>query len=123
MEMEAEAVDGRLKEVEAKEKLERCCITAGYAVIYVHKAKWTKLGAACERAGMVFLTLAVDTFGAIHAEGVQFLKKLGKSIAQSTCQEDSLCVNQIFQRVSILLVKGNISLLLNRRPETDNLID
>ena len=95
----------------------------GHAVNHVHKAKWTKHGAACERAGMVFLPLAVDTFGAIHAEGVQFLKKLGKSIARSTCQEDSLCVNQIFQRVSILLVKGNMSLLLNRRPETDNLID
>ena len=50
----------------------------GHALNHIHKAKWSKHGAACERAGMVFLPLAIDTFGAIHAEGAQFLKKLGK---------------------------------------------
>ena len=73
--------------------------------------------AACERAGMFFLPLAFDTFGAIHPQGVEFLKKLGKTIAWSTCQVDSECVNQLFQRLSILLVKGNVNLLINRRPD------
>ena len=89
----------------------------GYALNHVFNSKWSKHGAACERAGMVFLPLAFDTFGAIHPQGVDFIKKLGKSVARSTCQEDSECVSQLFQRLSILLVKGNVSLLLNRRPD------
>ena len=48
----------------------------GYALSHVFKSKWSKHGAACERAGMVFLPLAFDTFGATQPEGV--LKETGQ---------------------------------------------
>ena len=35
-----------------------------YAVNHVFNQKWTKHGSACERAGMVFLSLPVDCLGA-----------------------------------------------------------
>ena len=89
----------------------------GFALDHVFNAKWSKNGPACERAGMTFLPLAFDTFGAIHPQGADFLKKLGRTMARSICQEESVIVNQLFQRLSILLVKGNMCLLLNRRPE------
>ena len=97
--------------------LQRSSEIAGFALNHVFNAKWTKHGPACERAGMIFLPLAFDTFGAVHPQGADFLKKLGKTIARATAQDESECVNHLFQRLSMLLVKGNVNLLLNRRPE------
>ena len=94
--------------------IERSAEEPGYAVAHAYRSKWTKYGAACESEGMVFVPLPVDVFGAWHPTAAQHLRKLGSALARATCSEESVTINHFFQRLSVLLVKGNMSLLLNR---------
>ena len=65
---------------------------------------------------MVFVPLPVNVFGEWHPTAVQHLKKLGSALARASCSEESVTINHLFQRLSVLLVKGTISLVLNRLP-------
>ena len=42
--------------------------------------------------------------------------KLGAALARQSGREEAECVRHLFQRLSILLVKGNAALFLNRQP-------
>ena len=44
------------------------------------------------------------------------VKKLGAALARQSGREEAECVRHLFQRLSILLVKGNAALFLNRQP-------
>ena len=44
------------------------------------------------------------------------LKKLGAALARQTGQEDSVATSHIFQKLSVLLVKGNCAMINNRQP-------
>ena len=88
----------------------------GYGVQQAYKTKWNLYGPACEREGMNFVPLPVDVFGAWHKVAIKHLKKLGVTLARATCRDDSTTIQHLFQRLGILLVKGNVNLILNRIP-------
>ena len=88
----------------------------GYGVQQAYKTKWNSYGPACEREGMNFVPLPVDVFGAWHEVAIKHLKKLGATLARATCGDDSITIQHLFQRLGILLVKGNVNLILNRIP-------
>ena len=45
------------------------------------------------------------------------LKKLGSALARHSGAEESTAISHLFQRLSILLVKGNSALVMNRVPD------
>ena len=49
-------------------------------------------------------------------KAVEQLKKLARAQAKSTGKEEDDSVRHLFQRLGVLLVKGNAALLLNRIP-------
>ena len=65
---------------------------------------------------MEFIPMAVETMGGWHEQTVGQVKKLGSALARQTGQDDSEAIRHLAQRLSILLVKGNSALLLNRLP-------
>ena len=73
-------------------------------------------GPACEREGMNFVPLPVDVFGAWHLVAIKHLKNISATLAKATCRDDSIPIQHLFQRLGILLFKGNINLILNRIP-------
>ena len=66
--------------------------------------------------GIAFIPMPVETMGGWHDASVNQIRKIGSSLARQTGQEDSMTISHLFQRLSILLVKGNAALLLNRIP-------
>ena len=92
--------------------------TAGHALSHAWNWKMTRggVGAACQREGIVFLPLPVETLGGWHEVAVLQIRKLAAALARQTGQEESEATSHLFQKLSILLVKGNASLLLNRIP-------
>jgi hypothetical protein len=62
-----------------------------------------------ERALATYLSRLL---GGWHKKAVELLRKLARAQARSTGNEED--VRHLFQRLGVLLVKGNAALLLNR---------
>ena len=60
-----------------------------------------------------------DTLGGWHKVAVQQIKKLGAVLARHRGEEEQIEVRHLFQRLSLLLMRGNASLLVNRVPGED----
>ena len=90
--------------------------TAGHALTYAYNRKMAGAGAACMREGMVFIPMPAETLGGWHEQAVLQVRKLGSAQARQTGQEESVAIGHLFQRLSVLLVKGNAALFLNRIP-------
>ena len=90
--------------------------TPGHALTCAYNRKMQGTAAACRREGMVFIPLPVETLGGWHDQAVQQVKKLGAALSRQTGQEESEAIRHLFQRLSVLLVRGNAALFLNRIP-------
>ena len=71
---------------------------------------------ACEREGISFIPLPVETLGGWHKKAVEQLRKLARAQARSTGKEEEESIRHLFQQLGVLLVKGNAALILNRIP-------
>ena len=96
--------------------LNQAATTPGHALSTRHREKMSKHGEACRSAGMEFIPMPMETMGGWHEQKVGQVKKLGSALARQTGQDDSEAIRHLAQRLSILLVKGNSALLLNRLP-------
>ena len=65
---------------------------------------------ACEREGITFIPLPVETLGGWQKKAVEQLRKLAKAQAGSTGEEEEESIRHLFQRLGVLLVKGNAAL-------------
>ena len=90
--------------------------TPGHALTMAYNRKMQGTAAACRREGMVFIPLPVETLGGWHDQAVQQVKKLRAALSRHTGQEESEAIRHLFQRLSVLLVRGNAALFLNRIP-------
>ena len=81
----------------------------------------SKHGEDCRRAGISFIPLPLDTFGAWGESTVREVKRMGSSLARHTGGEESEDIRHLIQRVSITLMKVNANLILNRRPNNNSI--
>ena len=91
-------------------------VTPGHALSVAHQRKLDKSWEACNRQGIVFLPLAVESLGAWHPSAISEVKKLGSALARHTGEEESTTISRLFQRLSICLMRGNAALFNNRCP-------
>ena len=87
-----------------------------YACDHRYGEKMTKHGEPCRLAGMVFVPLVVETLGGWEEQGEKQIKRIGAALARQTGQDEAVKTRHLFQRLSILLTKGNAALFLNRLP-------
>ena len=88
----------------------------GHAVQAAHKRKLDKSWEPCNRQGITFLPIAVESLGAWHPQAVKEIKKLASAKARHTGEEESLEVTRLFQKLSVALMRGNAALFNNRAP-------
>ena len=88
----------------------------GYTLVVAFNDKCRDYLQACEREGLAFIPLPVETLGGWHKKAVDQLRKLARALARSTGKEEDDEIRHLFQRLGVLLVKGNAALLLNRIP-------
>ena len=68
------------------------------------------VGEECGRQGMVFIPLAIESMGGFHEVAVKEVRKLGSALARQTGQEEGEAISHFFQKLSVLLIKGNAAL-------------
>ena len=74
----------------------------------------------CRRHGIKFIPLAVESLGGWHELAVAEIRKLAAALARQTGQEEKECRSHLLQRLSVLLVRGNSALFVNRIPENNS---
>ena len=88
----------------------------GYALTKSFDRKMSKHGEPCRQMGVVFTPLPMETLGGWHDVTVQEIRKIGSALSRQTGGEEGEVIRHIVQRMSILLIKGNAALILNRVP-------
>ena len=96
--------------------LHQAATTPGHALSRRYEEKVRKHGAGCSQAGIVFTPLPMETLGGWHDKTVEEVKKMGSALGRQTGAEDSDVISHLIQRISVLLIKGNAALILNRIP-------
>ena len=87
---------------------------AGSALSAAYDRKNRQSWEACNQAGIEFVALPVETLGGWHVNATKVLTKLGRQLARHTGREDGEVLNHLFQRLSVLLMRGNAALILSR---------
>ena len=91
-------------------------VTPGYAAAEAYRRKMDATAEDCEREGIEFLPLAAESLGGWHPVAVQQVDKLAAALARHTGEEERVVTRHLWQRLAILLQKGNTSLIVNRIP-------
>ena len=78
-----------------------------------------RVGEACRQEGIAFIPVAANTLGGWHKVAVEQIKKLGAVLARHRGEDEQIEVRHLFQRLSLLLMRSNASLLVNRIPAED----
>ena len=92
----------------------------GHALIKAYERKMNRHGEQCKQAGVVFTPLPLETLGGWHETTVNEVRKIASALSRQTGEEEGTTVRHVVQRLSILLIKGNAALLLNRVPTIIN---
>ena len=90
--------------------------TPGHAVSEAHKRKLDKSWESCNRQGICFLPIAVESLGAWHPSAIVELKRLGSALARHKGEEEGVTIGRLFQKLSVCLMRGNAALFNNRSP-------
>ena len=80
------------------------------------KRKVAKHGEMCQQAGVVFIPLPLETLGGWHESTIKEVKKIASALSRQSGANEGETINHAIQRMSVLLIKGNAALLLNRKP-------
>ena len=99
--------------------IERYAEEPKHAVSVAYQMKWSKYGEAWENEGICFIPLPIDSMGCWHDRAIADIKKLGSAMGRFSGEEDSEAIRHVFQRLALLLAKGNSSIVLNRIPHSD----
>ena len=91
----------------------------GSALAKAVQRKVQGVAEACQQHGLVFLPIALETLGGFHQVAVEQVKRIGAAIARNQGSDEKVATRQLFQRLSITLMRGNAALILGRRPEQD----
>ena len=94
--------------------------TPGHALTVAYDRKVRDAAEDCRRQGIAFIPLAMESLGGWHPVMVEEVRRLGSALARHTGQPEGEAIQHLVQRLSLLLVRGNCSLILNRVPSFPN---
>ena len=88
---------------------------AGSAARKRFQEKNAKYYQPCSDEGIAFFPLIVETYRGWHPESEATIKKLSLQLASHTGSDATETTRHLFQKLGILLAKGNAALILRRR--------
>ena len=86
----------------------------GHALTHAFDRKMRQNFEECRKEGVHFMPLPIETFGGFHEQSVSIINKIGTQLAKHTGRLESEVISHLYQRLGILLVKGNSALVLSR---------
>ena len=84
-----------------------------------HDRKLDKAWEQCNRVGIAFIPVAVESLGAWHKSAISEVKKLGSAKARQNGEEESVEISRLFQKLLVALMRGYCALFNNRVPSTE----
>ena len=87
---------------------------AGYALQHACDRKNRLHFEECQKEGIHFAPLAIETFGGFNSQSILIVNKIGRQLAGHTGKLESEVISHLYQRLSLLLAKGNSALILSR---------
>ena len=108
--------------------VDRAATEAGHALQYALDRKNRQSAEDCHREGVKFLPLPIETLGRWHSQAICTIGKLAKQLAGHTWGLEAEVTSHLYQRLGILLMKGNAALIISRSPdfppqELDGVVD
>ena len=97
-----------------KELRKRAAAEVGSAAARRHGDKMTKYYRDCDREGIQFFPIVVEALGGWHRDAEAAVSKLTRQLASQTGKDAEETTRHLFQRISLLLMRGNAALILNR---------
>ena len=91
-------------------------VTPGHSLDFAFDRKMRGAADECERQGIAFLPLAFESLGGWHRAAVTEVKKIAQAMARQTGREESEVCSHAISRLSLLLMRGNSAILVNRIP-------
>ena len=88
--------------------------TPGYALTFAYDRKVRGAGELCRREGIAFIPVVAESLGGLHPTAVEQLRRLARGVAMKTGEEEGTALNHLLSRVSLTLMKGLSSMVLNR---------
>ena len=92
-------------------------LESGAALEKAFKRKVQGAAQACQDQGIAFLPIAMETLGGFHKVALEQVKRLGAAVARHQGIEELVATKQLFQRLSVTLMRVNAALLMSRRPD------
>ena len=96
--------------------VDRAAVEPGHALEHRYQQKMRKYGEACLTEGIIFTPVAMEVLGGLNETSISIIRKLGRSLARAGGQDEGEVTRHLFGRLSILLQRGNCSLILSRTP-------
>ena len=93
---------------------------AGHSLILAYNRKVAGAGDECLAAGIAFIPLAVESLGGWHAVAVDTINRVAKAKARHTGDLEEVICRRSWQKLGLLVQKGNCALFNNRVPDVDN---
>ena len=87
--------------------------TPGYALTFAYDRKVRGAGELCRREGIAFTSVVAESLGGLHPTAVDQLRRLARGVATKKGEEESTVTNHL-SKVSLTLMKGLSSMVLNR---------
>ena len=103
----------------ARTNVEAAAEVAGSALTKAVQRKVQGVAEACQQQGLAFLPIAFETLGGFHQVAVEQVKRIGVALARNQGSDEKVATRQLFQRLSLTLMRGNAALILGRRPDDD----
>ena len=98
--------------------VDKAAAKALYAADEAFKRKNTKNVDDCAKINVEFIALAVETFGGWNTISSFHIRLLARQLARQNDENESVITAQIMQKLSIVLQRGNSSLIASRIPTT-----
>ena len=96
--------------------LPRSSKSSGAALEAMKSHKFSKHHRPCQANGVVFIPLVVETLGGWDSDAVFHLRAIAKQATSRSPSSPETAINQLFQRLSVLLQRANAGLILARAP-------
>ena len=91
------------------DRLDSSITTPGHTLTTAFNNKCRDYLEPCEREGLSFIPLPVETLGGWHNKAADQLKKLARAQARASGKEEDDAIRHLFQRLGVILVKGNVT--------------
>ena len=66
----------------------------------------------------LFIPLPFETYGGLHEKSISTISKISRALSSHSGKPPSEVTSHLFQRLGVLLAKGNSALILSRAPKS-----